>query len=189
MKARKEEETLCERLYKENYALLLNYGMRLFPDKELIQDCIQDLFVHLYKDARYSILSDSPKAYLLRALRNTLYNKMYHRQAYLPVEEATAFYLPEDEELFNRFFSQSDESLRVGTELRSALNRLNPHQKQVLYLRYIHGLSYREIALALSINEQSAMNLHSRTLLRLRTFLADKALILGLLLFFLQKGE
>ena len=37
-----------EIIYQRYYLLLLNYGLKCTSDRELIKDCIHDLFVHLY---------------------------------------------------------------------------------------------------------------------------------------------
>ena len=39
-----------EIIYQRYYLLLLNYGLKCTSDRELIKDCIHDLFVHLYQD-------------------------------------------------------------------------------------------------------------------------------------------
>lgn len=53
--------------------------------------------------------------------------------------------------------------------LQAAYKQLSENQRMAIYLRYIKGLSYREVAAVLEINPQSAMNLVSRTLTSLRS--------------------
>lgn len=40
----KRDIEVLEILYRRHYDLLLNYGLKIYPDKELVKDCIQDLF-------------------------------------------------------------------------------------------------------------------------------------------------
>lgn len=52
--------------------------------------------------------------------------------------------------------------------------RLLPNnQRMAIYLRYIKGLSYKEMAEVLDINPQSSMNLVSRALTKLRSKLSN----------------
>ena len=34
-------------MYKKYAPALYNYGCKISPDKELVEDCIQDLFIHI----------------------------------------------------------------------------------------------------------------------------------------------
>ena len=37
-------------LYCRFYALLRNYGIKLLPDKSLVEDCVQDIFIKLIQN-------------------------------------------------------------------------------------------------------------------------------------------
>ena len=60
-----------------------------------------------------------------------------------------------------------------ATKVRSALEGLKPSERDVVLLRYEGGLSYREIAFAVGIDEAAARKRTSRALGRLRTQLQD----------------
>lgn len=66
---------ILEILYRRYYDLLLNYGLKIYPDKELVKDCIQDLFVKLHLSRKLSN-TICVKTYLLKALRNLLTDKL-----------------------------------------------------------------------------------------------------------------
>ena len=60
-------------LYDMHINLLFNYGCKLTTDKELLKDCIHDVFVKLYtKKAELGII-DNFKSYLLISLKNMFY--------------------------------------------------------------------------------------------------------------------
>ena len=86
---------------------------------------------------------DAP-AWLLRIVRNTCYTWL---RANRPLQEATEF----DENLFSpdsRDPNPEEAALRndSGTVLRKALEMLPPNFREVLILRELEGLSYKEIA-------------------------------------------
>jgi len=60
--------------------------------------------------------------------------------------------------------------------LRDALAHLKPSERDVLVLRFVAGLSSREIAIAINQDEAAARKRISRALARLRTFLPGEAL-------------
>lgn len=66
-------------------------------------------------------------------------------------------------------FKDNDEDIQMIKNLQEAYKQLSENQRMAIYLRYIKGLSYREVAAVLEINPQSAMNLVSRTLTSLRS--------------------
>lgn len=166
-----------ETIYKEHYALLLNYGLKFSRDKELVKDCIQDVFVKLHRSGKLP-QTGIVRSYLLKALRNTLYDRI--NSAKETAELEFAFHLPDTENLFDRFFSRSDEDVLLAKRLVNALNELPTNQKTALYLRYIREMSYNEIADVLDIKVQSSMNLISRSLTNLRGLLKNDYLILAL---------
>jgi RNA polymerase sigma-70 factor (ECF subfamily) len=63
------------------------------------------------------------------------------------------------------------ETRRRARVIRDALARLKPSEREPLVMRYVAGLSYREIALACGLDEPAARKRISRALARLRTIL------------------
>ena len=82
-----------------------------------------------------------------------------------------------DDDSFEKFFGNSDEDLRKRKVLVQALSQLTPQQKHILYLRYIKGLSHKEVAEAMDMNVQSSMNLLSRSVSKLREILAANSIM------------
>lgn len=60
--------------------------------------------------------------------------------------------------------------------VREALAGLKPTEREALVLRYVAGLSHREIAVACNLDEATARKRTSRALARLRTALPTEAL-------------
>lgn len=60
------------------------------------------------------------------------------------------------------------DSRRAVDGLRGALEELRPTDREAVLLRYVGGLSYREIATTLAIDEAAARQRISRALVRLR---------------------
>lgn len=168
-----------EVIYQRYYSLLLNYGLKCTSDRELIKDCIHDLFVHLYRNKQISIDNISVRAYLLRALKNNLLNKLVGQERERESLDTSLFEIPTDEDLFERMFPRNDRDFTLARHLLKAITQLPPHQKTVLYLRYVKELSHKEIAAIMDINEQSSMNLTNRALLKLRSLMERSGMTLG----------
>lgn len=172
---------VLEVLYRRYYDLLLNYGFKFCQDKELVKDCIQDLFVKLHQS---SSLSDTShvKTYLLRGVKNLLIDKLSSMKITEDIEDVK-FYLTIDDSTLTFLFNKNDEDLRLSKQLLDAYQQLPENQKLAIYLRYVRGLSYKEIAEILNIAPQSTMNLVSRALTKLRVIMQIEKIIVFLLLF------
>ena len=62
-------EMAYETIYREHVAMLYSFGLKLTNDKELIKDCIQDLFVELWKSKHRLAPVKSIKSYLFKSIR------------------------------------------------------------------------------------------------------------------------
>lgn len=169
-----------EIIYQRYYLLLLNYGLKCTADRELIKDCIHDLFVHLYRNKRVCINGITVRAYLLKAMKNNLLNKLIGQERERDLLDASLFEIPTDEDLFEQMFPQNDHDFALAQHLLKAIAQLPPHQKTALYLRYVKELSHKEIAIIMDINEQSSMNLTNRALLKLRALMGKDGITLGI---------
>lgn len=153
-------------LYCRFYALLRNYGIKLFSDKDLVEDCVQDVFIKLIQNHTTLSHTANVKGYLLKALRNKLYDTMEKNRK---MEDITLY---EDvfatDGLFSQVFLDDTEEDERVKHLMEAFAKLSSQQKEIIYLYYVNELKHDEIAEILGINYQSSKNLLSRSLAKLR---------------------
>lgn len=174
----KGDQKALEILYQKYYSLLLNYGLKCNPNKELIKDCIQDLFVNLFQNNSIKTANITVRSYLLKALRNNLIYKLSSQKEEYSLDDSV-FYIPENEDLFEQLFPKNDQDVLLARRLMDAMSQLTPNQKSVLYLRYVKELSYKEIADIMDMNVQSSMNLANRALTKLRSLIGQDEHLLG----------
>lgn len=157
-------------VYYRNYDLLLNYGFKLCRNEELVKDCIHDVFIKIFGNKKLSMV-DQIRPYLIRSLRNMLTEELSKKGITNIVDFDINSLLMLESNPKDVDNEQDDDQLKKSLRLKSALMKLNSNQKQILYLRYVKDLSFKEVAECLDINVQSAMNLASRTILKLRNIL------------------
>jgi RNA polymerase sigma-70 factor (ECF subfamily) len=163
----KGDKTAFEKLYNRYYPQLYNYGCKFSSDKELIRDCIQNLFVKLIRN--YQSLSDtsSVKGYLLKAFRNHLYDSLKAKgerlRLFIPcIDDLLLF----EKEGYN--FSKEKEQTEEIRIIQRAFLELSHRQQEIIYLYYIMEASHADIATALNITYQSSKNLLARSIVKLR---------------------
>ena len=155
-------------IYSLHYKPLLAYGMKLVPDYELVRDCVQDMFVKLYVSRKNLSSTSHINSYLIRSLRNRLYDEMSFSVEKMTIEDLPFNFITDDS--FLSYFQEGDDDLQQRKKLQLAIEQLSSRQREIVYLRFIRELGYDEIGEFLGINYQSAKNLVSRTLVKLRQF-------------------
>lgn len=152
-------------LYKRYFSRLFNYGMKLTPQVETVQDCIHDLFVTIWKTRQRLSATSSVKFYLYACLKRRVAAQLQQGKTlsldavFNRPESAFEFILsPED----NLILEQTE--LLKRKKLLQLINKLSPRQKEALFLRYYEGLSAGEVAAVMSLNVDSTYVLLSKAL-------------------------
>ncbi|MBX2842956.1 MAG: sigma-70 family RNA polymerase sigma factor [Flammeovirgaceae bacterium] len=152
------DKTAFSKIFNQNIKILYKYGSKFTPNGEIVEDCIQDLFLDLWRNRKTIGETDSIKNYLLGALRRRIIRKTQKsRQLNTDVElENYDFQL----EINTEDHLIKAELKEEGKEkLKGAMENLSKRQKEAIYMKYFHEMNYDEISQALNINYQSARNL------------------------------
>ena len=78
------------------------------------------------------------------------------------------FEIDENDPAIETMFQVDDDHRSLHRKLIKSYNSLTYNQRVSIYLRYVRGLSYKEISAVMDMHPQSAMNLVSRALKSLR---------------------
>jgi len=158
-------EIAFSQLYCLFFDDLLTYGRRVGGDNEMVEDLIQDLFLKLYQ--KKIILEDNTKlrSFLFRALKNLIYNQLL-RNAKLQSLPDYDFAFDLDYTIDEQLSWMHDQGL--SDEVHHILKGLTGRQKEIIYLRFIHEMSFEEISEIMKINIQSARNLLFRSMEKIR---------------------
>lgn len=157
-------------LYSLHINILLNYGLKLTIDRELLKDCIHDIFVKLYikKDELGTI--DNLKSYLFISLKNKLCDELRKRMymSATAVEEVNAVSSVDVEDDYVEKEKKKNDFLLV----KHLLGQLSPRQCEALTLYYIEEKKYEDICEIMDMNYQSIRNLMHRGLTKLRSLVS-----------------
>jgi RNA polymerase sigma factor (sigma-70 family) len=141
------------------------YGLCITPDRDLIKDCIQDVFVNVY-NLRKTLQRENIKFYLMKALRNELYRAFRDAKETISLEECgdELALVHSVEDIYME--REREEGLRI--DVRKMLSVLTPNQRKAVYHKYIEELSLQEISDIMGINYQSVQNLIQRSIQKIR---------------------
>ena len=155
-------------LFRRHYPHLYKYGHKICSDTEILEDCIQELFIELWQ-SKNPAPTISIKAYLLKAIKYKLL-KALHKRNNIRLHAD----MPEDihfEISYETFIIDKQEHAEKTKKVINALEQLSARQKEIIYLKFYQDLSYEEVSEIMNINYQVARNLMSQAIKTLKKIL------------------
>lgn len=148
---KQDDEKAFNILFYQHHAKVYNLGRSFLPHKEDAEEIVQIVFIALWENRFQIDENQSLTGYILTIARHWIYNsikKSIYRQGYLEhlQQQNKSFeFVTEDEVLYN--------------ELNALVDKLTmdlpPKRSEIFRLSRNEGLSYREIAVRLSISEST----------------------------------
>lgn len=144
------------KLVKKYFRLLFNFSIRFCQDRDIVKDCIQELYLDLWNKRHHLVQPNSVKSYLFRAIRNRILKEQTKWNKNQPVNEDYNFIL---EFSIEEKLIDDVQSLELADKIKKILEELPSRQREVIYLRFYENLDMDEIVEVMSISKQSAHNL------------------------------
>ena len=172
-----DDERSFDSIFKLYYKDLLLYAGSYLRERQVCEDIVQSLFMHLWYDRKTLSVGRSLKSYLLISVRNRCFDYMRHQN----VRNDYFDYVNENSVLSS---SNTEEYIlysELQDHIKKAINKLPKAQKEVFVLSRIKGIKYKEIAKKLNVSERTVEVRISQSLKTLRTLLKDFFLFIAVL--------
>ena len=155
-------------LYDKTIDDLFTFGMKFTTDREMVKDCIQDVFVKLYTKKNELETIANIESYLYVSLRNRINDEFRHNSHVSDneMDENSLKALRDDSETYD--MERIEEEQKKHNRLKEFVRCLSPRQQEIIKLYYVEQRKYDDICRIMGINYQSVRNLTHRSLLRLR---------------------
>lgn len=171
------ETKAFDELYQLYADILFSFGMIYSKDRELVKDCIHDLFFDLFKYRKNLSDNDHIRNYLFKSLKRKIQTPKTGRLTLVYTED---FHDENDQKTV--VFAGEDYDIQEENieKIKKIIEKLSDHQQEVLNLKFQVGLSYPEIAKILEISVESVRTLVYRSVKTIREELqvTSSALIL-----------
>lgn len=171
------DKKALETIYLQEIDFLLAYGKKISSNAPLVEDCVQDLFVELWRNREGGSNTDSIRRYLIVALRRKIIrksNKLQKSQSDKTPEEVDF----QAELSIDMQLIAQELSAEQAAQLKVAFSQLSSRQQEAIYLKYYSGMDYKDIAEVMDINYQSVRNLIFNALGKLRKYLTSLLLLI-----------
>jgi len=167
--ARRFDEQALTEVYDRYSPELYRYAVRLLDDRDLAEECVAETFSRLLMALKHG---KGPRqyirAYLYRVAHNWITDS-YRRQPPPTVQLNTQWQADPDIDPQVAVVKNMEQQ-----EVRSALFKLTPEQRQVMTLKYIEGWRNKEIAQAMGKPVGAVKSLQHRALNSLRRILVKE---------------
>ncbi|AWW30884.1 sigma-70 family RNA polymerase sigma factor [Echinicola strongylocentroti] len=160
---------------------MYRYGMAVHSNSSLVKDCIQEVFINLWK-YRTNLRSDvNVKQYLFKALRNKVVKEIEKEKKHyqdFAMDEYEYLLLAESSE--KKMIDEHDLSL-LQRKLSTGIEALPSRQREVLRLLFFEEVSYEEVSEIMGINLRSVYTLAWKAISKLKKSIIILLFTLGLL--------
>lgn len=158
-------------IFKSNYSGLYAYGIKMIPFPDFVRDQIQDLFMNVWQTRERLGEISNLKAYLLISLRRQLLASKKKALDFdrIDTEKEPQVLVFEP----NEFVDEEEISSKLKKTLLDNLNSLPVKQREIIFLRFYHKLTYQEIGEIIGSKQQSVKNLMPKIFEKLKAGLTD----------------
>ncbi len=178
------KECCFEYIYNKYSDDLFRYGQKICKDRALVEDCIHDVFLHLWQNRKKVRIKSSIKFYLLKTFKRNLIKKLDQKKG-VSLDLLTDSQNSLWENSIQELLLEKQILMESNKNVRNAINHLSERQREAIFLRYMEGLSYEKTAELMNMQKPSLYNLVQKAIANLANFLSDKqtfirSMILGL---------
>lgn len=146
-------------IYRMYIQDLFRFGCSVIPNEDLVMDCIQEVFVDLWKYHSQLPTTERVKFYLFKCLSNKIHHEVkknkkikFHQEKYI-VEIEPCIQSCETELI------QAIQNQSLKEKLSKALEKLPLRQKEAVNCLFFEKFTYEETAKIMNINLRSAYTL------------------------------
>lgn len=154
---REGSEHAFDAIYEVLFPVLFNYGCRLCQDKEVVKDCIQNIFIEIWQKRSQVKEVRSLKHYFLKIMRRKVLNALKNQQNDRlesfsfclkddPVDQLLSF-IPQSPEFEGEYTSITSQGIKASVD------KLSSRKKEAILLKFYENLTYTEISEVMELKE------------------------------------
>lgn len=156
-----------ENTYRRHYAKMYRLAKTMLYDADESKDVVSDIFARLLRDGDRP-QKDKMEGYLMTAVRNRCRDVISHKSIRERVEKLFL-----QESMQSQIVSMNDDD-RLERLMQFIESELPPLSQQIFRLRFLHEMSYEEVAQAAGVSKVTVYNHLSQSLQRIREYFETK---------------
>lgn len=166
------DESAYGLIYEKYSKNLFILGLQFTSDRELVKDCVHDVFMKIYKNRANLKPVNNLKIYLFIALRNSIITAIKGQKIHTEtLIESSDYSLTADYNTIEEILINKESEGGKSRLIAKLLTQLTSRQRKVIHYRFYEGLSIEEISTLMEMNYQSVQNLLQRSLRKITDYL------------------
>lgn len=150
IRLRQGEIAAFDELYFRYVKKALAFALTFFPNKELAQDAVQDIFIRIWEKRADLDESKSFKTYLFQSVKFYMYNYARDKKPSCTLEEAPESFILKDNKVESDLAYKDLESIAF-----SFIEKLPKVQREIFKLNKLEGFSATEIATRMNLSQRT----------------------------------
>jgi RNA polymerase sigma factor (sigma-70 family) len=154
--------------------LVFQYGLTLTKDRELVKDCVQELFIALWTQREHLGMARSIKYYLFFSVRRLLLKNNNYSKKLVSLSFFNENVVDRGETPLLIREQKNRNQLIISREI----DKLPHRQREAIFLKFYQQLTNEEITQIMNINSQVVRNTLYKALKNLRKQMAKRQVII-----------
>lgn len=166
----KEEKSIFEQVYVENLNFFLNYANKFLADRTKAQEAVHEAFVYLLENSEsyFRPNKEEMKKLTTTIIKGKAIDILRRENKFIKIDLADLEnYLPAPGPSLDKRLIEGEKI----EDLAQALKYIDPEAKQILLMKYLEKMSYKEISKILNIEVRTAQTKAFRAKKKLRKIL------------------
>lgn len=157
-------------IYEKYARVLFAFGLQITSDRELVKDCIHDIFIKIYRNRTSLNTTDNIRFYLFTTLKNSLYDTYRKNTIKIQQIDELADTIFASEESVEEKYIVREKDKNNQNLINQMMSQLTDRQKEAVYYRFIEGMSIEEISQNMDMTYQSVQNLLQRSIQKMKKY-------------------
>ncbi len=157
-----------EELYKYYYPKLKRYGGLYCSDHTLIENCIQDFFVKMFRQPQSFSHVVNMDGYVYKSIKLRILSEIEKQKRRAIIRELAAEKQKSERPIEEAIIQKEGLATKIEW-LKQQIDLLPTRQQEIIFLRFYEGYNYEKIAKITNLSNQVVRNYVARALTKIRT--------------------
>lgn len=166
---RKRDKLVFDYVFNYYYSSLCAFSRQYIPDRQVVEDHVQDFFVSLWIDASRLQIKSSLKSYLFTSIKNKCLDYQKHQKVTEKYKTFVLFSTNDENNSTDQYFAETE----LRQIIQKSMDKLSPRCREIFEMSRFRSLSNQEISDQLSISKRTVELQISNSLKILRTELVE----------------
>lgn len=162
VRIRSGDKKAFEQLFFEYHNSLIRFANTITKSRELARDCVQDVFLKIWRNREDWEIQYSLKAYLYQSVRNQALNLLEKQKARQRLksnfEKESIHFVEQIDPLMKSHEYLSEKETKQLKRIWELVEEMPERRRLAFDLNRRHGLSYKEISKVLNISRKTVEN-------------------------------